>query len=253
MAFLDPVLNPILQPLINFSPFWAIVILSFLVSAIITVVYKFATNQSEMKRLKEEQKEYQKRMKALRDNPSEMMKVQKEAMSKNMQYMKHSFKATLITILPILLIFGWMSANLAFEPIYPGETYSITANFAEGFEGQTAEVVVDSQTQLLGESTQSINGAATWDLKSESGNHVVKVKLGEQEQSKKVLITKDLDYEEPLTAYEHSDIESISINYNKLRPLGEVSLFGWQPGWLGLYIIFSIIFSMILRKALKVY
>ena len=75
MAFLDPVLSPVLQPLLNMSPFWGVVILSLAITLIITLIYKFFTNQQEMKRLKEEQKEYQKRMKALKDDPEQMMKV----------------------------------------------------------------------------------------------------------------------------------------------------------------------------------
>src|SRR3989344_1965257 len=112
MAFLDPVLNPVLQPLLNASPFLGILILSFIVSLLITLSYKLFTNQQEMKRLKEEQKEYQKKMKELRSNPQEMMQIQKDSMKKNMEYMKHSLKATLFTMLPLLLIFGWMSAHL---------------------------------------------------------------------------------------------------------------------------------------------
>ena len=50
------------------------------------------------------------------------------------------------------------------------------------------------------------------------------------------------------------DIKKIEIGYNKLKPLGQkFSLFGWQPGWLGIYIILSIISSMALRKVLNIY
>src|SRR3989344_3947495 len=132
MVFLDPVLNPLMKPLLALGPLWAVVVLSFLISVIIVLVYKFFTKQDEMKRLKEQQKEFQKRMKELRSNPDEMMKVQKEAMKANMEYMKHSFKATLITMLPVILIFGWMNAHLAYEPIFPEETYSVSAQFSEG-------------------------------------------------------------------------------------------------------------------------
>src|SRR3989338_1531895 len=122
-SFLDPVLNPVFQPLLNRSPLFVILFFVFIISFVIVFVYKYATNQEEMGRLKGQQKEFQKKLKELRDKPEEMMKVQKEAMKVNMDYMKHSFKATLITLLPILLIFGWMTAHLAFEQIYPGERY----------------------------------------------------------------------------------------------------------------------------------
>jgi len=256
MAFLDPVFNPILMPLVNKSPFLAVLILSFVISLIIVVIYKFFTNQDEMKRLKEEQKEYQIKMKGMRDKPEEMMKVQKEAMKKNMEYMKHSFKATLITFLPIILIFGWMSAHLAYEPIYPGESYSVTAVFAKGVIGDV-ELIVDQGSTLISDSKREIiDGQATWNLKSDAGEQVLIVKLGNDEQQKKVLITKELKVEEQITIYQNSDIEQIKINYNKLKPLGPnftFPIFNWQPGWLGLYIIFSLVFSLGLRKVMKVY
>ncbi len=249
MGFLDPLLNPVLQ----LGPLPVVIILSLVISLIVVLVYKFFTNQEEMKRIKEQQKEYQKRIRELKDSPQEMMKLQKEAMSKNMEYMKHSLKATIITILPIILIFGWMNAHLAYEPIYPGETYSITAFFREGVSG-TAELLVEEGTEITSEVTQPINSEATWNLRSTEGIHFLTVKAGEQQQQKKVLITKNLEYEIPISGYEHSDIEQIRINYNKLLPLGpELSLLGWKPGWLGLYIILSIVFSLVLRKLLKVY
>jgi len=252
MVFLDPVLNPLLQPLLNMSPFLSLLVLALAISLIITLVYKFFTNQGEMKDLKEKQKDFQKRLKELRSNPEGMMKVQKEAMKVNMEYMKHSFKPTLITMLPIILIFGWMSAHLMYEPIYPGETYSITAEFAEGVTGET-ELIVGEGTTLISDAKQEISSAVAWNLKSEAGTHVLTVKSGNDEQKKKVLITKELRYEEPATSYQHSDIEKITVNYNKLKPLGKYSLFGWQPGWLGVYIMLSIVFSIGLRKALKIH
>ncbi len=252
MAFLDPLFNPVLMPLVNLSPFWAILILSLIISLIVVLVYKFFTNQEEMKRLKEAQKEYQTKLKELRDKPEEMMKVQKEAMGKNFEYMKHSFKATLITMLPIILIFGWMNAHLNFEPIYPGETYSITALVKEGITGEI-ELIPDNGTEILSSLKQPAAREVTWNVKSDAGTHFLTVKLGELQQVKKILITTELKYEDQFQLYEHSDIEQIRINYNKLKPLGTISLFGWYPGWLGLYIIFSIVFSIGLRKVMKVY
>ncbi len=252
MAFLDPVLNPVMQPLLNQSPFWAIVILAFVITLIITLVYKYATNQNEMKRLKDQQKEFQKKMKALRDNKDEMMKVQKEAMKINGQYMKHSFKATIITFLPIILIFGWMNAHLAYEPIYPGEQFSVTAELIPGVS--EADLEIDEGLELLSEKKQAaVEDMVTWNLKGESGTHFFTVKTANSEAAKKVLITKEVMYEEPISLFDHSDVNQVTINYNKLKPLGRQSIFGWEPGWLGLYIILSIVFSIALRKVLKIY
>ena len=207
-----------------------------------------------MKELKDKQKEYQKQMKELRSNPQEMMKVQKEAMKINFEYMKHSLKPTLITMIPVLLIFGWMVGHFSFEPIYPNEAFSITAQFKEGSTGE-AELITDNSTEVIGQKVQNItNNQVTWSLKSNSeGERSLVVKALGEEQTKKVLITTELTTAEQFTRYKNSALEQIVINYNKLLPLGNFSIFGWFPGWLGLYIIFSLIFSIGLRKVFKLY
>ncbi len=254
MAFLDPVFNPVLLPLVNWNPLIAMILLSFVISLLIVLVYKFFTNQEEMKRLKEEQKEFQKRMRELRENPAEMMKIQKEAMSKNFDYMKHSIKAMLITMLPVILFFGWMNAHLNFEPIFPGETYSVTAEFGPGVNGR-AELIPDQGTQVVGNSTQEIaagkTGTATWSLKSSEGAHDLTIKTGTVQQTKTVLISTGREYLEPTARFSHSDITFITVNHQKLIIL-PIGFRNWL-GWLGVYILLSIVFSIALRKVMKVY
>ena len=125
----EGLLNPVFGPLLNLSPFWVVTIISALVSLIITVIYKFSTNQNLMKQLKDEMKELQKEMKELKNDPKKMMEVQTKAMQTNSKYMMQSMKSTLITFIPIILIFGWMNANIAYEPILPGQEFTINALF----------------------------------------------------------------------------------------------------------------------------
>ena len=49
---------------------------------------------------------------------------------------------------------------------------------------------------------------------------------------------------------EDGTVKSIFVDRGKLIVL---NLFGWKLGWLGAYIIFSIVFSMGLRKILKIH
>ena len=109
--FFNMIMDPVLRPLLYLSPFWGILIISFLVSLIISVIYKYVTDQNLMKQLKAEMKEFQKEMKELRQHPEKMMEVQKKAMETNMKYMTQSFKPTLFTFIPIIIIFSWLSAH----------------------------------------------------------------------------------------------------------------------------------------------
>ena len=247
------ILDPILGPVMSIPAPWNLLLISFIITGGITLLYKFATDQKLMKDLKQEMKDLQKEMKSLKDNPEKMMSVQKEAMKVNMEYMKHSLKPTLFTMLPILLIFGWMSGALAYDPITVGESYTIMADFAEGVSGQ-AQLVLDLESEFSSsEAVQMISeGSATWRVKSSvAGEHILAVETGDASETITVLVTEgELDYADAELKFEESDISKISVGYNKLTPLGGLSIFGWNPGWLALYIVVSLILSLSLRKAM---
>ena len=134
MAF-ENLLNPIFSPLLNLPTLWAVVLLSFLISFIITLLYKYTTNQNLMKQLKEEMKEFQKEIKELRKEPEKAMQVQKRAKQTNMKYMMQSMKSTLYSFIPIIIIFSWMTAHLAYDPILPGQDFTTTVTFEKNVNG----------------------------------------------------------------------------------------------------------------------
>ena len=103
-SFLDPVMGPVM----DLPNPWNLLLISFILTAIITLLYKFLTDQKLMKELKAEMKGYQKEMKDFKDDPKKMMEVQKLAMEKNMKYMLQSLKPTLFTFIPIIFIFSWL-------------------------------------------------------------------------------------------------------------------------------------------------
>ena len=71
MTFLDPIFNPVMLPILSFNPILGIIILALIITLIVTLAYKFFSNQEEMKRLKDKQKEFQDKMKSFKDKPEE--------------------------------------------------------------------------------------------------------------------------------------------------------------------------------------
>jgi uncharacterized membrane protein (DUF106 family) len=252
MAF-QSILNPVFSPLLSLPILLSIAIISVLMSLIITFMYKWLTDQKLMKDLKAEMKAFQKQIKELKSDPQKAMAVQKRAMETNMKYMMHSMKPTLFTFIPIILIFGWLNANLAFEPIPPGTPFITTSIFQKGATG-TATVTVPEQLKVLGNATQPIvQGAATWTLMGEEGEYFIEYQYAEENQRKRVIITSGKGYAKVEERIRNSAFKSLRINNAKIKPFGSLVIFGWQPGWLATYIIFSIISSMGLRRALKIY
>jgi len=241
-----------MSPLLSMNPLVALIIISLAVSVIITVIYKFTTDQNLMKQLKDEMKEFQKEIKELRQHPEKMMAVQKKSMQTNMKYMTQSFKSTFFTFIPIILIFGWMNAHFAYDPILPGEQFQMTLDFKKETIGEVL-LVVPRGIEIIGDRTQEItNDKVAFNLKGEEGNYkegdALIFKFDDKDFYKNIIISNDFKYEKKQEVIDHPNLKSISINYNKKVIL---PVLNW--GWLGTYIIFSIIFSMLLRRVLKVY
>ena len=247
----ESILNPVFGPFLALPPLLAMVIISLIIAVIIVLAYKYMTNQKEMKEMKDKLKEYQKKMKGLRNDPKALMAVQKEAMQLNMKYMTHSMKPTLITFLPIIIIYGWLSAHFGFLPIEAGDTFTTTVTFDKGITG-LVEIRPTEEFSLLSNSTQEIiNNTAKWELKAEKeGEYLIEYVYNDMVYTKEILITSEPEYKNPIRKVKDSEIKEIRINN---KPLKMLNIFGFKLGWIWTYIIFSIVFSIILRKILKVY
>lgn len=243
------VLDPVFGPLLALPQPWPILIVSLVATLIVTLIYKFATDQTAMKAIKDEVKVLQNKIKELKENPKEAMEVQKEAMEKQMKLMKHSFKPMLLTFIPVIIIFGWLNANMIYEPIMPGQEFSTTVYFMEGSGGEVTIAVPEGVEVLENETKEIDDDKASWGLKGEEGEYTLKYNYNEKVYSKDVLITADHGYKEPVKKFKKNVVKSIEISQKKITVM---NLFGLKMGWLATYIIFSIILSMILRKLLKV-
>ena len=103
----------------NIDPTFGLFFITLIVALIVTLVYKFATNQKFMKETKQELKNMRKDMKKHRSDVKKMGEIQKEMMGKNMKMMKQQIVPMVITFLPIILIFGWMRASYV-DYAFPG-------------------------------------------------------------------------------------------------------------------------------------
>ena len=94
-----------LGPFVNWNPAVSLLIISFVLTLITTLIYKYTTDQAMMKSFKEENKKLQEEMKLLKGNPEKVMQKNKELMEKNMKMMSQSFKPLLYTFIPFAIIF----------------------------------------------------------------------------------------------------------------------------------------------------
>lgn len=238
----------ILSPFLSLPPLAAVIIVAFLVSLGINIIYKYVTDQKKMKQLKDDISRLQKEAK--NQPPEKAMKLQKQALEVNMEYFKHSLKPTLYTMIPVLLVFLWMSAHYAYQPLTPGKEFTTTVIFEEGASG-TIELIPQQGIEIIGENRASVQNAnAQFTIKGKEGEYLLEYLYNGKKYNKEVLITSEQSYSEPSEKITGNSVKEIRIDYQKNELM---NLFGWRVGWLGTYIIFSLVFSLALRKAMNLY
>ncbi|MDP6641876.1 MAG: EMC3/TMCO1 family protein [Candidatus Nanoarchaeia archaeon] len=111
---LEGFFNAIFGSLIDYDPLIALLVISFILTLVTTLAYKYLTDQEKIKLLKAEIKEIQNDIKKFKDDPQKMMELQKQSFQKGfVDMMKHQFKPLLFTMIPIFIIFSWLRTTYA--------------------------------------------------------------------------------------------------------------------------------------------
>lgn len=226
---------------LSYQPVVSIVLISFILSFLITVLYKFATDQKEMRRLKDELASYQKRMKELKGQPEKLLEVQKQAMAVNMKYMRNSIKVTLITFIPMILILGWMDARFSYEPLRPGEEFVVRA-FVSGVDN--VNITAPSDIAVSNRSASVVEGVAEFRLKADLGEYMVTLSSGGEEVDKSIIISQGREYAKVSEKYDGRVFDRVDLGNRPLK------IFGLS--WLWIYLISMLVFSVVLRRVLRV-
>jgi len=255
MSWIDAItgfLNPIMHPLVQIHPFFAVAIVSFFVALFNSWIYKVFTDQHKMKALKEDMKHMQADIKKYKDNTSKMLDIQSRLMQKNMEYMKQSFKPTLITLIPILIILGWMTGHLAYDSVQPNMPVNV-AVFLTSAQTGSVLLQVPFGMEIVGDANQPINTtshAAMWTVKGVAGTYNLDFTKGNETVSQQIIIAAQ-DYAKPIVTFSGSQVFSRAQIGNSPKKILDFGAFSINYFWT--YFICAIAFSLGIRKLMKLH
>lgn len=255
-AFLDP----LMRPFISGSPALTLFLISLVLSFLSILAYKYTTNQKELKKLREKTAKIQKRMKELqkdfkkKESQKEINKLNMEMMLLSGQQMKHSMKSTLITLIPFLLIFAWLGAHYAYQPLYPNQPFNVTLISPKNITAITLSAVPKNVSLIASQVSVSSNKGGIvyskiFTLKAPSEKYSLIFKRGNSTLvTKDIIITSKSEYSKPEETYKDKDL-TIKVSNKPLR----INLLGIKMSWFWYYFIIMLVFSSLFRKLLKVY
>ena len=262
-----------------FSPLPTLILIGFLVSLFVTLVSKFLTDQKALKKIKEDMSELRAKLKTHKSDIKVMGDVNRQMIQRSSEQMRKSIRSLFFTLLPLLLVITWMQGNVALDNIDPGDQFSISVildeeqtedvNILLSVEGEATLQENQTALQIIEPATYN-SSVPLWILTAEqAGNATLTYTINDAENyTQEILITEQWRYNDPLLEKDKevlsiryasgelspsSPVDTLMINLEPTRPFGEFSLFGWTPGWLVTYILATLVFSLLLRKFLKVY
>ncbi|MFH1181848.1 MAG: EMC3/TMCO1 family protein [Candidatus Woesearchaeota archaeon] len=244
-----------LSPLLSLPPFWAIMVVALVLSILITIIYKYTTNQKELKNIREETKTIQNEMKAAKGDMQKMTELNQRLLKMTSQQMKHTLKSYIFTFLPVILIFGWLQGHIAYYPIMPSEQFTTTVVFKEGASAENITLSAPGLEMLSPAAQEISDNKVVWKLKGDAGGYSLEYTYGKEIYLRDVIISKEWKYANAAPNKgipKESSVNSITVNLKPVHPFG-FSIFGWQPGWFATYFILTMLFTFPLRKVLKVY
>ncbi|MFT4309378.1 MAG: EMC3/TMCO1 family protein [Candidatus Woesearchaeota archaeon] len=231
--------------------FLIVVSAAMLMSLIITVVYKYTTNQKEMKHIKDEMKRLQKEMRKAKDDQKKMMEINNQLMKYNSQYMMKSFKSSLYTILPAILVFMLLRGHIAYDPISPGSEFSILVMHVPETNINNTGIELPQGFELLEETIEGNNIRYTIRA-GEAGNYSIGFQNNGDRVEKEVIITGNRMFARAIEDYPNTAFRNIRIEYESLT-IVRLPFWPREMNWLWIYIITAILTSMISRRVLNVY
>ena len=101
------ILDPSAGALLLWDVSWGMTIIILVVTLIVTLAQKYATDQEALRELKKEQKQIQEEMKRFKEHPEKLMNLQKTQMKLLPKQMKLSMRAIAFTGVPLILFFRW--------------------------------------------------------------------------------------------------------------------------------------------------
>ncbi len=110
------VLDPTAGTLLNWNRDFGMIIIVFVLTLITSLVQKATIDKEAMQQLKKEQKALNEEMKLHKENPQKMMELQKKSFEFIPRTFELTFKSSLFTIAPLILLFRWFSDYFTTNP-----------------------------------------------------------------------------------------------------------------------------------------
>ena len=136
------------------------------------------------------------------------------------------------------------------SPINPAQEFGIGLEFVEGIAGKITTSPPPGLRATGGTERTLTGSEVLFTFEGDPGRYLVEFTVDNKKYTHPVHIDSKRKLENPLQTINDNKVIKIMTSQKETIV---ANLFGWELGWLGTYILMSIILSIFWRKVFKVY
>lgn len=248
---------------------WAVLVLSVLTGVVMLLLFKWATDQDALVAARRVLTGRVYEMGLYQDHLGVLVKIQRDLFLANMRYLRRSLPALLVMLVPMVLILAQMDARYGHRPFEVGETTLVTVTLDEDQAGLLNGIALEVPpgVEIQAPPVRDPAGArATWRVGvTGEGAHEVVVVLPDGARVGKLLVAGEgsprlarvRERESLLRVFLNpaeaplpggQPVASIRVDL----PTRELVYAGVRTNWLVALILFSLVFGLAVKDALRV-
>lgn len=253
----------------GWAPWWGLAVMSLVTGALLVFVFKFTSNQSELRKTKDRIKAQFLAILLFKDSFRVLIGCLVRILTSTLRYIRLSLVSMLVAMVPLVLILIQLQFWFGYAPLRTGDSAILTATLDAGVDLDQLEPSLEVPDGLEVE-TPAVRVPAlrelNWRIRAaRPGRYTVRVAVSPGDVvEKSVRVGEGMHRVAPRRhqgGFEDallfpgeaaipagSVVERVDVNYRSLPHV----LFGWELHWLLVFFVLSMIFGWLLKGPLKV-
>jgi uncharacterized membrane protein (DUF106 family) len=265
----DTLFNFIFAPFSEINAVWGMLVVSFLTSILMLLIFKATSDQAGIKRAKNHVKAHILAIRLYRDDIGLMFETIKNILSSNGQYLKTSLRPMLFLIVPVALVLIHLGARYEHRPLKVGERTVVTVQLDKSASDGLLRSVELIVPEGLVVETRPVRvypmREINWRIRAEKeGTFQLGLKIDNKIFNKQLLVIDALvslsqqvargDFFATLMNPSEvslpgdSRVETIFVHY----PKRNFEISGFSSHWLVAFFFFSLLFAFSLKGFMRV-
>ena len=263
------IFDALFYPFRSMSPWIGMIIVSFLTGLLMLFVFKWTSNQTGIRRVKNKIKAHLLELRLYKDSLALSLQAQGNILRCNLRYIGYSAKPMMVMILPLVLIIIQLNFWFGYKSLTPNQSALLKVKLKDNQNPMDTPLEIKPSPELIIETPplrieefKEIN----WRFSvKEQGIHQLTLTIDGETVTKRVSVAqKALNKISPLKTgksfikqvlyptespiKDDLPVKSIEIQYRTQS----MNLFGWHIHWLIVYFVLSIIFGFAFKGVFKV-